>query len=137
VPPYASHASKFASPPLDFDRVCGLLIDFYEGATSSIAAARVEDTVRKWFGRASPVADGADKDEAFFLAFADAVSLAMELATFQPTFTGSTAADRFARQHKPRDQTEAIVLDGFQRARFRLLQIESRQSADLIRTKDL
>ena len=127
--PLRKPAPEPSSPLLDYERIDDLLIEFCAGTMAGGCAVKVEETVRQWLGR---VSFDTDKDAAL----ADALPLAMDLTAFLPSFSGSTAAERYARQRKPVDRTEAIALEGFKRARFRLLIIDSRQSADFVRVND-
>jgi len=132
MPPMCKPAPEFSTPSLDYDRIDDLLTEFCAETMGDASAAKIEDTMRQWLGCASFDAD----EEAPLSAYADALPLAVDVAIFLPSFSGGTAAERFARQRRPADRTEAIALEGFERARFRLLRIDSRQSADLVRVND-
>ena len=83
--------------------IAGLLLD----ATSFVSPARVEETARGWLARAErgQAAGGRDAPRA-----ADAFVMAMELALFTPSASGSTAFDRLARQRGGMAADEAAAL---------------------------
>lgn len=79
--------------------------------------ARVEEMARHWLTGGRVVPD----DERFAETMVDALRLALDVALFTPSASGSTAIDRFARQHKPADADERAALAALQRATFRIL----------------
>lgn len=68
---------------------------------------------------------------------AQALMLALELATFTASFTGGTAIDRLARQRKSTDGEEKAPLEALRRASFRLLRILSPACEGLVQLEDL
>ena len=56
---------------------------------------------------------------------AEALVLALELATFAPSLRGGTAVDRLIRQHKAAGCDELAALQMLKQASFRLLRIKS------------
>jgi hypothetical protein len=95
--------------------------------------SKAEETARQWLGRADLDPD----DPGSVDAVAQALMLALELATFTPSFSGSTAIDRLARQRKSTDGDEKAALDALKRAGFRLLRIRSPACEGLVRLEDL
>ena len=55
----------------------------------------------------------------------EALALALDVALFSPSASGTTAIDRFARQHRPADADERAALAALQRATFRILRVEA------------
>jgi len=66
-----------------------------------------------------------------------ALMLALELAIFTPSLSGSTAVDRFARQRKSATEEERNALEALKRASFRLLRICSHERNALFSVEDL
>src|SRR5689334_15770736 len=99
----------------------GIMADLRLEALPFVARARVEGTARHW------LADGrmAEEDEDV-LAFAlgEALALALDVALFAPSASGTTAIDRLARQHRPADADERAALAALRRATFRVLRVE-------------
>ncbi len=67
----------------------------------------------------------------------EALGYALDLALFMPAPSGTTAADRFARRHKPSDAAEASALAALVQSRFRLLRAERREGPACWRMRDL
>ena len=66
---------------------------------------------------------GEDEDVAAF-AIGEALALALDVALFAPSASGTTAIDRLARQHRPADADERAALAALRRAAFRVLRVE-------------
>ena len=64
-----------------------------------------------------------DEDVAAF-AIGEALALALDVALFAPSASGTTAIDRLARQHRPADADERAALAALRRAAFRVLRVE-------------
>ena len=94
---------------------------------------KVEDTAHQWLARAN--LDPHDPHSADSVA--QALMLALELATFAPSLSGSTAVDRLVRQRKPSNGEERAALDALQRASFRLLRIRSLEHDGVLLVEDL
>ena len=90
-------------------------------AAQFVPRAKIEDTARHWLagGRIGPDEGRADE------AIGDALTLALDVALFTPSASGTTAIDRFARQHGPADAEQRAALDALRRCTFRVLQIGS------------
>ena len=97
------------------------MADLRLAALPFVAQARVEETARHWLadGRMA----GEDEDVAAF-AIGEALALALDVALFAPSASGTTAIDRLARQHRPADADERAALAALQRAAFRVLRVE-------------
>ena len=68
---------------------------------------------------------GAEEDEdVAAVAVGEALALALDVALFTPSASGTTAIDRLARQHRPADADERAALAALQRAAFRVLRVE-------------
>ncbi|MGH6794130.1 MAG: DUF7168 domain-containing protein [Methylocella sp.] len=74
------------------------------------AKPKVEDIARQWLARANLDPDDPRSADAI----AQALSLALELATFAPSLSGTTAVDRLVRQRKAANAEERTAL-GFVR----------------------
>jgi hypothetical protein len=77
--------------------------------------------VRHWLADGRVVHD----EEHDAAAVGEVLALAMDVALFTPSATGTTAVDRFARQHRPADADERAALAALQRATFRILRVEA------------
>jgi Protein of unknown function (DUF2786) len=99
----------------------GLMSELCLAAVTFVAQAKLEDTARHW------LADSRVKDdeERGPVAVGEALALALDVALFSPSASGTTAVDRFARQHRPVDAAERGALATLQRATFRILQVEA------------
>lgn len=86
-----------ALDPLQYARrLQHLIAELCVEAMSFTARSKAEETVHQWLGRAD-----LDPDDATSVnAVAEAFLLALELATFAPSFSGATAIDRLARQRR-------------------------------------
>ncbi len=125
------------SRPVDTDRLRECIAELLLEAASFVAPARVEETARAWLARADP--GFADPGREMLL-IADALAMAMDLALFTPSASGSTAFDRLARQRGSMDRDTAAALDALRRAQFRLLRVEvagSESKDDVARLRDL
>jgi hypothetical protein len=88
------------------------------GAVTFVSQAKLQETVRHW------LADSRVKDdEERAAAVGEALALALDVALFSPSASGTTAIDRFARQHRVTDERAALA--ALQRATFRILQVEA------------
>jgi hypothetical protein len=90
-------------------------------ALTFVAQARVEETARHWLADARLAEE--DEDVVAF-ALGEALALALDVALFAPSASGTTAIDRLARQHRPADADERAALDALRRAAFRVLRVE-------------
>ena len=98
-----------------------LMSELCLAAVTFVSQAKIEETVRHW------LVDSRVKDdeERGAVAVGEAMTLALDVALFTPSASGTTAIDRFARQHRPVDAAERAALATLQRATFRILQVES------------
>ena len=94
---------------------------------------KVEDTVYQWLARAN--LDPDDRSSADTVA--QALMLALELATFTPSLSGTTAVDRLVRQRKPSNEEERAALESLRQASFRLLRICSIARDGVLPVEDL
>ena len=117
----------------DAKRLQELIVAFGLEAMNFVAQPKVEETVRHWLGRASLDPDDPKSDDVL----AEALMLALELATFTPSLSGSTAVDRWVRQHKAAGRDELAALEALKQARFRLLRIKSLDRQGLALVEDL
>ena len=90
-------------------------------AMQFVSQAKVDETVRRWLADGRVVHDK-EQDVA---AVGEVLALAMDVALFPPSATGTTAVDRFARQHRPADADERAALAALQRATFHILRVEA------------
>jgi Protein of unknown function (DUF2786) len=102
-------------------RLQELIAEFGVEAMTFTAKPKVEDTAHQWLARANLDPDDPDSADTV----ARALMLALELATFAPSLSGSTAVDRLVRQRKPSNGEERAALEALQQASFRLLRIRS------------
>lgn len=86
-----------------------------------VSQAKVDETVRHWLADGRVVHD----KEHDVAAAGEVLALAVDVALFTPSATGTTAVDRFARQHRPADADERAALAALQRATFRILRVEA------------
>jgi len=99
----------------------GIMADLRLEALTFVAQAKVEETARHWLADARLAEE--DEDVAAF-ALGEALALALDVALFAPSASGTTAIDRLARQHRPADADERAALDALRRAAFRVLRVE-------------
>jgi hypothetical protein len=111
------------------DVIAGLGIE----AMGFTSQSKVEETIHQWLGRVDLEPDGPGSVDVA----AQALMLALDLATFAPSFSGGTAIDRLARQRKSTDGEEKAALEALQRASFRLLRIRSSARQGLVQLEDL
>ncbi len=102
-------------------------------AMTFTAKPKVEDTAHQWLARAN--LDPGDPRTADSIA--NALMLALELATFAPSLSGSTAIDRLVRRRKPSTGEERAALEALQQASFRLLRIRSLARDGVVPVEDL
>src|SRR5271166_139612 len=136
APQVAINSARAAKPGDLFNDAEGLqelIVAFGLEAMNFVAQPKVEETVRQWVGRASLDPDDPNSDEVL----AEALVLALELATFTPSLSGSTAVDRLVRQHKAAGRDELAALEALKQASFRLLRIKSLNRQGLAFVEDL
>ena len=114
-------------------RLLVLISEFGVEAMTFTTKPKVEDTAHQWLARAN--LDPHDPQSADSVA--QALMLALELATFAPSLSGSTAVDRLVRQRKPSNGEERAALEALQRASFRLLRIRSLEHDGVLLVEDL
>src|SRR3954471_22000750 len=98
-----------------------IMADLRLEALTFVAQAGVEETARHWLADARLAEE--DEDVAAF-ALGEALALALDVALFAPSASGTTALDRLARQHRPADADERAALAALRRATFRVLRVE-------------
>ncbi|MGH6841553.1 MAG: hypothetical protein ACREDV_05590, partial [Methylocella sp.] len=114
-------------------RLQELIAGFAVEAMEFTAKPKVEDIAHQWLARANLDPNGPGSA----VAVAQALMLALELATFAPSLSGTTAVDRLVRQRKPSNEEERAALEALQRANFRLLRICSSAHDGVLPVEDL
>jgi hypothetical protein len=109
----------------------GLMSELSLAAVRFVSQTRLEETARHW------LADGRVGEERTPFAIGEAMALALDVTLFTPAASGTTAIDRFARQHRPRDGDERAALAALQRASFRILRVEAPDPLGGLRLLDL
>ena len=115
------------------ERLQELIAEFGVEAMTFTATPKVEDTAHQWLARAN--LDPEDPHSADTVA--QALMLALELATFAPSLSGTTAVDRLIRQRKPSNGEERAALEALQQSSFRLLRIRSFDRNGILLVEDL
>jgi hypothetical protein len=136
VPQVATNSARAAESADLFDyaeRLQELIVEFRVEAMNFVAQPKVEETVRQWLGRANLYPDDPNSGDVI----AEALMFALELATFTPSLSGSTAVDRLVRQHKSAGRDELAALEALKQASFRLLRIKSLDRDGLVLIEDL
>ncbi|MGH6801107.1 MAG: DUF2786 domain-containing protein, partial [Methylocella sp.] len=131
----ANYARAAAAPnPLHHaGRLQELIAGFGVEAMGFTAKPKVEDTVHQWLARAN--LDPDDPRSADIVA--QALMLALELATFAPSLSGTTAIDRLVRQRKASNREERAALEALRQASFRLVRILSVAHDGVLPVEDL
>ncbi len=81
------------------DLLRGLMGELSLAAVQFVPRAKIEETPRHWLAGGRIGRDEGRADDAI----GDALTLALDVALFTPSASGTTAIDRFARQHRPAD----------------------------------
>jgi hypothetical protein len=126
-------AAGAPDPLHDARRLQELIAAFGVEAMTFPAKPKVEDTAHQWLARANLDPD----DPRSSNTVAQALMLALELATFAPSLSGSTAIDRLVRQREPSNGEERAALEALQHASFRLLRIRSFDRDGVLLVEDL
>ena len=131
----AKHARAAEAPnPLHHaGRMQELIAGFGVEAMGFTAKPKVEDTAHQWLARANLDPDDPHSADTI----AQALMLALELATFAPSLSGSTAVDRLVQQRKPSNGEERAALEALRQASFRLLRIRSLARDGVLPVEDL
>ncbi len=111
----------------------GLMTDLCLAAMPFVSQTRVDETARQWLASERIAEDEAWAAEAV----ADALPLALDVALFAPSAAGTTAIDRFARQHRPDGPVEREALAVLRRAAFRILRVKEPDPQGGLRLLDL
>ena len=111
----------------------GLMADLCLAALPFVSQTKVDETARQWLASERIAEDEAWAAEAV----ADALPLALDVALFAPSAAGTTAIDRFARQHRPDGPVEREALAVLRRAAFRILRVEEPDPQGGLRLLDL
>lgn len=115
-------ASDSASSPEDRALLLQELMgELCLAAVTFVSQAKLQETVRHWLADSRVM----DDEERGAAAMGEALALALDVALFSPSASGTTAVDRLARQHRPADTDERAALAALQRATFRILQVEA------------
>jgi hypothetical protein len=130
-----NHEGAARAPKLiqDAERLRGLITGLCLEAMDCVPRPRVEETVRQWLARTNFDPDDPDAANAI----GQALMLALELATFAPSLSGSTAVDRLVRQRKSMSGEERAALEALKEADFRLLRIRAYEPDGLTCAEDL
>ncbi len=102
-------------------------------ATNFLPRSKVEATVAQWLAGIDPPEDA---DE-FVRLYGDAIVMAMAVALFQPSLSGKTAVDRYARQHDKAGADERQAIEAMRQSRFRLIGLEQFRPPGGFRVRDL
>jgi Protein of unknown function (DUF2786) len=114
-------------------RLQELIAEFGVEAMVFTAKPKVEDTAHQWLARANLDPDDPHSADTV----AQALMLALELAMFAPSLSGSTAVGRLVRQRIPSNGEERAALEALQQASFRLLRIRSFDRDGVLLVDDL
>jgi hypothetical protein len=114
-------------------RLQELISEFGVEAMVFTAKPKVEDTAHQWLARANLDPDDPHSADTV----AQALMLALELAMFAPSLSGSTAVGRLVRQRIPSNGEERAALEALQQASFRLLRIRSFDRDGVLLVDDL
>ena len=82
---------------------------------------KLEETVQHWLAGSRIE----DDEERGAVAVGEALALALDVALFTASASGTTAIDRLARQHRPAGADERAALAALQRATFHILRVET------------
>ena len=128
------HQAHPAAEPACLDRLREHAASFVVDAMSHVAPTRVAETAREWLARAG-LPSGSPAREAGLTA--EALAMAMNLALFTPSGSGSIAFDRLARQRGRLGAEQATALAALRQAQFRLLRLEAAGYDGVARLRDL
>jgi hypothetical protein len=128
-----ARAADESNPLHQAGRLQELVARFGVEAMTFTAKPKVADTARQWLARANLDPDDPLSGDTV----ANALMLALELATFAPSLSGSTAVDRLVRQRKPANGEEQAALEALRQASFRLLRIRSLARDGVLPAEDL
>jgi hypothetical protein len=126
-------AAEAPDPLHHAGRLQELIAEFGIEAIAFTAKPKAEDTAHQWLARANLGPDDPHSADTV----AQALMLALELAMFAPSLSGSTAIDRLVRQRKPSNGEERAALEALQQASFRLLRIRSFDRDGVLLVEDL
>ncbi len=114
-------------------RLQELITGFCVEAMAFTAKPKVEEIAHQWLARANLDPDDRRSEGTIV----QAMMLALELATFAPSLSGTTAVDRLVRQSKPSNGEEKTALEALGQASFRLLRVCSRARDGVLAAEDL
>ncbi|HEY8032096.1 MAG TPA: DUF2786 domain-containing protein [Methylocella sp.] len=114
-------------------RLQELITGFCVEAMAFTAKPKVEEIAHQWLARADLDPDDPRSEGTIV----QAMMLALELATFAPSLSGTTAVDRLVRQSKPSNGEEKTALEALGQASFRLLRVCSRARDGVLAAEDL
>jgi Protein of unknown function (DUF2786) len=126
-------ADRAPSSIQDAERLQSLITSLCVEAMGIVPKPKVGETVRQWLARSNIDPDDQDSPGTI----TQALMLALELAIFTPSLSGSTAVDRFARQRKSSTKEERGAIEALMQASFRLLRIRSYERDGLFSVEDL
>jgi len=128
-----ARAADSPNPLHHAGRLQELIAGFGVEAMTFVAKPKVEDTAHQWLARANLDPDDPHSADTI----AQALMLALELATFTPSLSGSTAVDRLVRRRGPSNGEERAALEALRQASFRLLRIRSLARDGVLLAEDL
>ena len=99
----------------------GLMSELCLTAVPFVSQVKLEETVQHWLAGSR----AKDDEKRGAGAVGEALALALDVALFTPSASGTTAIDRFARQHRPAGAAERAALAALQRATFHILRVET------------
>jgi len=99
----------------------GLMSELCLTAVPFVSQVKLEETVRHWLAGSRV----RDDEERGAVAVGEALALALDVALFTASASGTTAIDRLARQHRPAGADERAALAALQRATFHILRVET------------
>ena len=129
----SARAAGAPNPLRHAGRLQELIAGFGVEAMGFTAKPRVEDTAHQWLARANLNPNDPGSTDTV----AQALMLALELATFAPSLSGTTAVDRLVRQRKPSNEEERAALEALRQASFRLVRICSSAHDGVLPVEDL
>ena len=99
----------------------GLMSELCLTAVPFVSQVKLEETVQHWLAGSRVK----DDEERGAVAVGEALALALDVALFTASASGTTAIDRLARQHRPAGADERAALAALQRATFHILRVET------------
>ncbi len=131
--PSMAHTSGGAQP-IESALLAQRIEEFCLDAVASLPPARVEETARQWLSKQSLDPNAPSTA----LLVMEAFALAGYLALFTPALLGAAPIERFVRQRcADADSRGRAALEVLGRARFYLIQLNSRVTPQMLNVKDM